>query len=146
MGRLVITGCAALAGICLTGCNKLKHDKEPAEAAKPANPVIVIATTNAIHTNLLSVSLGTIQMTNHHETRVPVGNGTNCCVTPEILDPKNLQLLVVVEARNARGQMEDLAISKVVTKPGEPLEAEVGGFSFSFTPNVVEEVRKAGAK
>jgi len=83
--------------------------------------------------------LGTIILTNHHETIISLGVGTICRVSPLLLGKNSVQLTLTVETKNGKGRVQDLSIPQVTTKPDEHFEANVGEFTFSFIPKVVPE-------
>ena len=136
-----------LAGTVLTGCDKLaklglgkfgKTASTPATNSAPGTPTIIIASTS-VNTNLLSLDLGTIILTNHHETILSLGMGTNCRVSPLLLSKNSVQLTLTVETKNPQGKVMDLSITQVTTPPDQKFEANVGEFTFSFIPQVVPE-------
>jgi hypothetical protein len=56
-----------------------------------------------------------------------------------MIDKNNVQITVTVESKKPNGKIQDLSITQVTTKEGQPFEVAVGDFNFSFTPNVTSE-------
>ena len=107
------------------------------KTASPAKPVFDgPTTTNTDGTKLSGCDLGTVALTNHYETCVSLSKDKDCLLEPSLIDNHNVQLTLTVETKNAKGKVHDMSITQVVARLGKPLEVAVGGFSFSFTPNM----------
>lgn len=108
--------------------------------ASPAKPVFDgTTTTNTDGTKLSDCDLGTVALTNHYETCVSLSKDKDCLLEPSLIDNRSVQLTVTVETKNAKGKVHDMSITQVIARLGKPLEVAVGGFSFSFTPNMASD-------
>ena len=140
VGRLrnIWIGAAILTGLMTSGCKK--HPVEP--VAEPTNAAPVI--TNTPPAPVAPVSsrtrdLGVLQLTNHSETRIQLGGGKSCTITPHLIDPNRLQLTMVLESKMPDGKTRGLNIMKVVSKPDQQFEFDFGGMSLTLTPEMVIE-------
>jgi hypothetical protein len=116
-----------------------KAETKTAAAKAPANPAREIGTTtNSAGEKLSSRDLGAVALTNHYETCVSLGKGTDCLLTPKAIDSGSVELTVAVESKTTAGKIHDLSITQVIAKLGKPVDVAVGNFSFSFTPNLTE--------
>lgn len=109
-----------------------KTEAKPAHVAQAG-----MASTNSVKANISGCDLGAVAMTNHYETRVSLGSGKDCILTPRMIDSHNVQLTLAVESRTTSGKTHDLSVTQITTRAGKPLEVAVGDYSLSFTPNVV---------
>jgi hypothetical protein len=123
-----------LAGLLLTGCHKNSPQQKTSSPGLSAS-----AAGGKAETNTVSRDLGAVTLTNHYETRVQLGSGKNCILTPKMLDSHNVQLTLAVESKTATGKIHDLSVTQVVTRAGKPFEVAVGDFNLSLTPNVTSE-------
>ena len=111
-------------------------------AGPKANANVVLdgdSLTNDFAVKLSDCDLGAVSLTNHYETSVSLGKGRSCILTPNMIDSRNVQLTLTVESKDRGGHVHDLSITQVIVRPGKPLNAAVGGYSFSLTPNMVSE-------
>lgn len=96
-------------------------------------------TTNAAGLKLCNRDLGELSLTNRFETRVALGNGRECLLTPEMVDRHTVQLTVTLRSKASNGLLHELAITQVVTPTGKPFDVMVGDFDFSLTPKVTSQ-------
>lgn len=136
MGKISITAVLLLAGLLLTGCDKLtslinkKSTARNASAAKSGG--------NS-ETNILTRDLGAISLTNHCETCVPLSTNKDCLLEPSLFDSRDIQLTVTVQTKNAQGQVRDMSMTEVTARLGKPLDVSVGEFTFTLTPNMAAD-------
>jgi len=140
-----------LAGLCAPGCSKKTGDA-PADTNAP----IVETNASTADTNAAAVDtnapeapatrapsrtrdLGVLQLTNHCETRIQLGGGKSCAITPVLIDHQNLQLTMVLESRTADGKPQGLNITKVITKIDQQFEVNFGGMNLTLTPQMAEQ-------
>ncbi len=126
-----------LTGLFVSGCKK-----------KPEAPVEVATNTVSVVTNAPAVGeapansrtrdLGVLELTNHSETRIQLGDGKSCAITPSLIDPKHLQLTVALESRTPDGKITSLNITKVVAQPGQQFEVDFGSLNLTLTPQMAE--------
>ena len=80
-----------------------------------------------------------VQLTNHFETHIQLGGGKSCTITPHLIDPKHLQLTVVLESRMADGKTTGLNVMKVVTRPDQQFEVDFGSLNLTLTPEIEDQ-------
>lgn len=134
MGKISVTAFVLLVGLLLTGCQKTVSVAQQ----KAPDPALSIIGLN-VDASLVSRNLGALTLTNNFDTCVALGAGKNCVLSPKIIDSHNVQLTLTVESKTAKGKVQDLAITQVITALGKPFEVAVGGFNFSLTPNLASE-------
>jgi hypothetical protein len=122
---------AILAGLVPSSCSTSKHP-----TAQQHAPSIIIATSSDSLTNK---NLGELQMTNHYEFYVNLGAGKSCIIKPTLLNRNNLQLMVALESKNAKGIVKGLSVVKVISKSGEPFDVAVGDMNLTLTPILAAE-------
>jgi hypothetical protein len=81
--------------------------------------------------------LGEITLTNHFETVVDLGSGKTCLMVTRMMDSRNLELTLSLEARNA-GKTRELSVTQISAKPGKLMEVALGGMQLSFTPKLAD--------
>jgi hypothetical protein len=133
-----IIAIVVLTGLLASGCKR--HPVTPDEDANPV-PVTTNApaATNGPPVPSRTRDLGVLQLTNHCETRIQLGGGKSCAITPHIIDPKRLQLTMVLESKMPDGKTRGLNIMKVVSQPDQQFEFVFGGMSLTLTPQLASE-------
>ncbi|MGO8837857.1 MAG: hypothetical protein ACLQAH_09345 [Limisphaerales bacterium] len=131
-----------LTGLLASGCKK--DTAAPVEIITNAAPVVtnVPVATNpvpAVKVSSRTRDLGVVQLTNHFETRIQLGGGKSCAITPHLIDPKHLQLTMVLESKMADGKTTGLNVMKVVTRPDQQFEVDFGSLNLTLTPEMAEE-------
>jgi hypothetical protein len=127
-----------LAGLLVTGCQKkATPQKAPAAGSSASASGIISGITTEPKT--VSNDLGAVTLTNQFDTCIHLGAGTDCILTPKMLDRHNMQLTVTVKSKTAAGKMLGLAMAQVIARSGKPVEVTVGDLSLSLTPNVKSE-------
>ena len=85
------------------------------------------------------MDLGVLLLTNLCETTIQLGGGKSCTITPHLIDPKRLQLTMVLESKMPDGKTRGLNIMKVVSQPDQQFEFVFGGLSLTVTPQMASE-------
>ena len=101
VSQIIIIATVVLTGLSVSGCKR--------------NPVplpTVETNTVPVATNVLGASavpvapvssrtrdLGVVQLTNHFETRIQLGGGKSCTITPHLIKPQHLQLTMVLNPK-----------------------------------------------
>jgi hypothetical protein len=112
----------------------------PLSCSKTSSPQSHASSTNqvaAMPTN--EKNLGELALTNHIETRVNLGAGNSCTITPTLLDHKNLQLVMALETTKKDGQTTGLSVVQVVTPAGQSFDIAVGNLDITLTPELAAE-------
>jgi len=131
--HVIAVAVTALSGLLPAGCHKSGPPQKTSPAAAPAT---ACATNTFIPT---ARNLGEVTLTNHYETRVQLGGGKNCILTPKLLDSRNVQITLALETKTNAGKTHDLSVKQIVTRTGRPFEVAVGDFSLALTPKVATE-------
>ena len=121
------------------GCYK----RHPAAAVEEATNAVPVATNTPAPVTPPVPSrtrdLGVLLLTNLCETTIQLGGGKSCTVTPHLIDPKRLQLTMVLESKMPDGKTRGLNIMKVVSQPDQQFEFVFGGLSLTVTPQMAGE-------
>lgn len=145
IGTVILTALLALG--CKRNPDAAVEDTTNAAPAVTTNDVPA-GTTNAAPagTNAPAVSvpsrtrdLGVVVLTNHYETRIQLGEGKSCAITPLLLANKQLQLTMVLESKMADGKTRGLNIMKVTTRPAEQFEVDFGSLALTLIPQLAGE-------
>lgn len=124
MAHISIALAVTLTGLLPSSCSKT-HPPD----AKPAKAAVTVTPANV-------KNLGELILTNHYETRIELGAGKSCTITPKVLDKNNVQLTMAVESLNSKGHTAGFSVAEVVASRGKPFEVAVGELNISLTPNV----------
>ena len=103
----------------------------PVPSAPPAP-----ATTTQTNASSRTRDLGVVILTNHCETRLPLGNGNSCAITPQVLRDSRLQLTLVLESRKNGGATGDLKVMSVTTRTNQSFEVDFGTMDLTLTPQI----------
>jgi hypothetical protein len=82
-------------------------------------------------------NLGELSLTNHCETRVQLGAGKSCTITPKVVDRSNVRLTLTMESKKADGHTDGLIVTEVIVSQGKPFEVTIDGLDISLTPDVL---------
>jgi hypothetical protein len=139
ISQIIIIAAVVLTGLLTSGC-KRSHPDAPVEEATNAAPVI----TNAPAVPTVPVpsrtrDLGVVQLTNHFETTIQLGGGKSCTITPHLIDPRHLQLTMVLESRMPGGKTRGLNVMKVISQPDQQFEVDFSSLNLTLTPQLVSE-------
>jgi hypothetical protein len=137
MGKISTAAALLLAGLLLTGCDKLTSLYNKVTNKGPAKKDSVTASNGSgSDTNLISRDLGTIMLTNHYETAVSIGTNQDCLLDARLVSDRDIQLTVTVETKTTDGKIHDMAMTEVGARLGKPVDVSVGGFNFTLTPSM----------
>lgn len=128
--HVITIGTIALTSLIPASCAKM--------AGKTKSPVVA-SQAPAKSASSRTKDLGVLQLTNHFETCVELGDGKSCTFKPELLDRRNLQITLVVESKSPNGKTQGLNVMKVVTRRDQPFEVDVGGTDLTLTPQLAAE-------
>jgi len=120
----------ALTGLLPSSCTKAKIP-----AAQSHAPAATLANSSGSSTNR---DLGTLEMTNHYETLVNLGEGRSCTIKPNRLERGSLQLTLSLESKDTNGKIKDFSVVQVVGKKGKSIEVAVGTMNLTLTPLLAE--------
>ena len=121
----------ALTGLLPSSCTKAKTP-----AAQSHTPTATVAATSSESST--NKDLGELELTNHYETCVNLGEGRSCTIKPNRLDRSSLQLTMAFESKDANGQVKDFSVVQVVGKKGKSIEVAVGSMNLTLIPLLVE--------
>lgn len=134
--QIQITVLVLLAGLLAGGCQR--HPVAAVEEATNAVPVVTNAPAPPPAPSRTR-DLGVLLLTNLCETTIQLGGGKSCTITPHLIDPKRLQLTMVLESKMPDGKTRGLNIMKVVSQPDQQFEFVFGGLSLTVTPQMASE-------
>ena len=131
---------AVIAAISLSGLLPSSCSKQPAPPAQH-NKVVV---TNSIATNTAPAAaapsktrdLGVIQLTNHFEREIDLGNGRTFTIVPRAVDRRNVALTLSFGIKDPGGKMLGLSVTRVTAQTDKPFEITVNDEDMTFTPKV----------
>jgi hypothetical protein len=136
--KIIIIAAVVLTGLLASGCKR-----HPSEAPVEEDTNAVALATNAPAVPAVPASsrtrdLGVLQLTNHCETHIQLGAGKSCTITPHLIDPKHLQLTMVLESKRPDGKTRGLNVMKVITQPDAQFEVDFGSLNLTLTPQIAE--------
>jgi len=111
----------------------------PAAVAPGSATHSVNSTNTAASIDSTLRDLGEVVLTNRCERSLELGAGKECILRPNMIDKQNAELTVTYETKMPTGQIQDMIITQVNAKNGEPTEVTVGDFQFNLTPNIISE-------
>jgi hypothetical protein len=80
--------------------------------------------------------LGVVEITNLAPTRLDLGSGKGCVLTPTELPGGQLQIDVVIEEQDAQGKTLRFKAPQVVTHSGQRFGISVGDICIALTPKL----------
>lgn len=83
-------------------------------------------------------NLGQVTLTNHYETRIDIGAGQSCLITPRLVDGRNLQLTLALESKQADGKIGGLSVAQTSARSGQRCDIKIGDLAVTMTPNFVD--------
>ncbi len=89
--------------------------------------------------NVILHDLGNVTLTNHYETRVQLGGGKDCILSPKMIDSSNVQITFALESKTNAGKIHDLSVAQVVARTGKSVEIALGDFNLTLTPQMAAE-------
>jgi len=128
LSHITVIAAISLSGLLPSSCSKTPA---PAQHAQ-------VAGTNAAVSQSKAKDLGVIQLTNHYETKISLGQGQSCTITPRLLDHRNLQLTLSFGTKNADGKPTGLSVTRVTAQSDKPFGITVNDVDMTFTPKLVD--------
>jgi len=80
--------------------------------------------------------LGVVELSDATPTRVDLGGGKECIITPRVISDNAVQLEMTVEAKDAAGNPMRVGSSRVTAKAGQPFSISVGDTIIAMTPTI----------
>lgn len=80
--------------------------------------------------------LGVVELSDNAPTRVDLGGGKECIITPRVISDNAVQLEMTVEAKDAAGNPMRVGSSRVTAKAGQPFSISVGDTIIAMTPTI----------
>jgi len=130
-----ITHIVTVAAISLSGLLPASCHKSATLGAQTKASSAAVSTTN----NVILHDLGELALTNHYETCVQLGGGKDCIFTPKMIGGHTVQITLALESKTRTGKINDLSVTQVIAKSGQPFEVALGDFQFTFTPKIISE-------
>ena len=124
-----------LAGLLPASCHK--------ETPKAASAAAVSGTTNAVAVPANQRAVGKITLTNLEDTYVRFSTGETFTLTPKLTGDHGVQITVSMQSQNAYGATKNFAVTQLVADQGKPVDVAIGGYDFSFTPQVYPQPKPA---
>lgn len=128
LSHITVIAAISLSGLLPSSCTKTP--------AKPQHAQVV--GTNSVVAQSNAKNLGVIQLTNHYETEIDLGQGNSCIITPRLIDHSELQLTLSFGTKNADGKPTGLSVTRVTAQSDKPFEITVNDMNMSFTPRLLE--------
>ncbi len=138
VSQTIVIGVVILMGLLASGC-KRHEPVEPVQETNVVSETNVPAVPEAPAVPARTRDLGVVQLTNHCETHIELGGGKSCTITPHLIDPKRLQLTMVLESKMADGKTKGLNITKVVSQPDQQFEFDFSGLSLTLIPEMAKD-------
>jgi hypothetical protein len=95
--------------------------------------------TNTLTAKKYGSDIGEVALTNHYETCVQLGNGKECILVPKLVDKGNAEITLTFESKTSAGKIQDMIVTQVDAKSGDPVEVALGDYKLTLTPNIVSE-------
>ncbi len=143
ISKIIVIAAVILTGLLASGCKRHPQEAPVAEATNAAPVVTNAPAAPAVPVSSRTRDLGVLLLTNHSETHIQLDGGKSCTITPHLIDPKHLQLTMVLESKMPDGKTRGLNIMKVVSQPDQQFEFVFGGLSLTLTPQMVNETNAA---
>lgn len=132
LSQIAITLALGLGALFTSSCSKSQAMQRPSleSAALAAAAAGSSATAPRIK------DLGIIELTNHYETQISIGQDRTCTITPNVLDRRNLELILSFGTKNAQGKTIGLSVTRVTAEPDRPLDITVNDLDLTFIPKM----------
>jgi len=128
LSHIAVIAAISLGGLWPSSCSKTPASPQRAQ----------VTVTNAPAKPSKTTDLGVIQLTNHYETKIDLGKGQSCTITPQLLDSHGLQLTLSIGTQNADGRPTGLCVTRVVAQPDKPFDITINDTDLAFTPKLAE--------
>jgi hypothetical protein len=114
LSPIIIT---VLLGVFAISCSK----SQPKQAT-PSQPKIT--------------DLGIVELSNHESHTYDLGNGKDCVVTFASTPQRTIDIHFVIQAKDANGNTQEIAMPRIITFPGNAVSASVGDIGIKLTPQL----------
>ncbi|MFZ1074422.1 MAG: hypothetical protein WAO21_13435 [Verrucomicrobiia bacterium] len=138
VSHIAVIAAISLSGLLPSSCTKTFSAREAKKNA-PAPAPVVEKPSPVVPTLSNTKDLGELALTNRYETRVELGAGRSCTITPKLLDRDNLQLTMALQSTNPNGKTAGFIVTQVVTRPGKPFDVAIGDMDITITPEIAQE-------
>ncbi len=108
---------AALIGLLIAGCSK----RTPKQTSSSQPKV---------------TDLGVVELPNHESQTNDLGDGKDCIVTFDATSSKTIDIHLVIETKDADGNVKQIAMPRIGAIVGNKVSASVGNIGVTFTPNL----------
>jgi len=136
VSHIAVIAAISLSGLLPSSCSKTST---AAKQVAPAPQPVATNSSPAVPTSSNAKDLGELELTNRCETRVELGAGRSCTITPKLLDHDSLQLTMALQSKQANGKTAGFIVTQVVTRPGKSFEVAIGDMDITITPEIVQE-------
>ena len=136
--HIIVIAAISLSGLVPSSCTKVFSAREAKNHNTNTNTAAADANVAAI-TPENTRDLGELDLTNHYDTCVYLGEGRSCTISPKILDRGNLQLTLTLQSKQTNGKTAGLVVTRVTTRPGKPFEVAIGDMDITITPQIAKE-------
>ena len=117
---LVTVLAVALLTTLTSGCSKSPR-QEASDASNASAP---------------TKDLGVVELSDGTPSRVDLGAGKQCVITPRVISDNAVQLEMVVEAKDAAGNPKRVGSSRVSAMAGQSFSISVGDTTIAMTPKI----------
>jgi hypothetical protein len=138
VSHIAVIAAISLSGLLPSSCTKTFSAREAKKNA-PAPAPVVEKPSPVVPTLSNTKDLGELALTNRYETRVELGAGRSCTITPKLLDRNSVQLIMALQSRQSDGRTAGLIVTQVTTPPGKPFEVVIGNVDITITPEIAQE-------
>jgi hypothetical protein len=108
---------AALIGFFVAGCSKSAPKQTSSSQPKVTD-------------------LGVVELSNHNSQTNDLGDGKDCIVTFDATPYKTIDIHLVIETKDAEGNVKQIAMPRIGAIPGNKVSASVGNIGVTFTPHL----------
>jgi len=123
--------------VILTGLLPSSCTKSKGPAAQHPAKALEVSTASKNTSN--NKNLGELELTNHYETCIQLGAGKSCTIKPNLIDRKDVQLTMALQAKSPDGKIAGLSVVQVTARPGQSFEVAVGDMNLTLTPRLADE-------
>lgn len=104
----------------LTGCSKSPSNQATHSTVLPPN----------------TKDLGIVELSNHESHQYDLGDGKNCTVTFTTTPDNNLEIDIVIKAKDAHGNVQLIGEPRVTINPGHAVIVSTGDTSIKLMPKL----------
>jgi len=103
------------------GCSKSSPPQQASDASSASAP---------------TKDLGVVELSDATQSRVDLGAGRECIITPRVVSDNAMQIEIAVEVKDAAGNPKRLGSSRVTALAGQPFSISVGDTTIAMTPKI----------